>query len=221
MKMDSTLLKSCDPIGTYEDAKLPVITPLLPVNGLRRDDKGELTDDAITTVMQGLKSLGIQTDDDSTRDAVLEEARSTLCRLNAQIQFLLNTYLTEVARSEQIDPMLMTLIKEKNRAMQDILSVSRQVIVLHPFKPIGDFVEGFIGNTATTRAKAILEEFQDVDSTVSSRQQILEKSNLGQLAARSVEDSETKNNFAARQLELYAFLNIVAIGLLFYIYTAK
>jgi hypothetical protein len=117
--------------------------------------------------------------------------------------------------------MLMTLIKEKNRAMQDILSVSRQVIVLHPFKPVGDFVEGFIGNTANTKANAILEEFQDVDSTVSSRQQILEKSNLGQLTARRVEDSETKNNFAARQLELYAFLNIVAIGLLFYIYTAK
>jgi hypothetical protein len=221
MKMDSTLLKSCDPITTHEDAKLPVITPLLPVKGLRRDDKGELTDDAITTIMQGLKSLGIQTDNDSTRDAILQEARSTLCRLNAQIQFLLNTYLTEVARSEQIDPMVMTLIKEKNRAMQDILSVSRQVIVMYPFKSRGDFVEGFVGNTATTREEAILEEFQDVDSTVSSRQQILEKSNLGQLAVRSVEDSETKNNFAARQLELYAFLNIVAIGLLFYIYTAK
>ena len=219
--MDSTLLKSCDPITTHEDAKLPVITPLLPVKGLRRDDKGELTDDAITTIMQGLKSLGIQTDNDSTRDAILQEARSTLCRLNAQIQFLLNTYLTEVARSEQIDPMVMTLIKEKNRAMQDILSVSRQVIVMYPFKSRGDFVEGFVGNTATTREEAILEEFQDVDSTVSSRQQILEKSNLGQLAVRSVEDSETKNNFAARQLELYAFLNIVAIGLLFYIYTAK
>jgi hypothetical protein len=120
--------------------------------------------------------------------------------------------------------MIMTLIKEKNQAMQDILSLSRQVIAMYPFKTEGDFIEGFLGTTMGDRSamlKALKEEFQDVDSTVVSRQQILEKSNLGELMGRGLQDTEIENTFAARQLELYTFLNVVAVGLLFYIYTAK
>lgn len=223
MKMKSTLLTSCDPIQTYEDAKMPVVTALLPVKGLRRDQTGELTDDAIKTILEGLKSLGIQIDTDANRDAVLQEARMSLCRLNGQIQFLLNTYFSEVARSQRVDPVLMTTIKDKNRAMQDILSISRQVIKTYPFKPIGNFIEAFVGssNTSEAKLKEIKEEFQDIDSTVASRQQVLEKNNLVELVERGVEDTEMKNVFAARQLELYTFLNVVALGLLFYIYTAK
>jgi len=201
-----------------------VITPLLPVKGLRRDDKGELTEDAIKTILEGLKSLGIQVDSDATRDAVLHESRTALCRLNSQIQYLLNQYFSDVGHSLVVDPTIMTIIKEKNQAMQDILSLSRQVIAMYPFKTEGDFIEGFLGTTMGDRSamlKALKEEFQDVDSTVVSRHQILEKKNLEELMGRGLQDTEVQNTFAARQLELYTFLNVVAVGLLFYIYTAK
>jgi hypothetical protein len=221
--MKSSLLTSCDPIDTVEDAKMPVVTPLLPVKGLRRDDKGELTEDAIKTIMEGLKSLGIQVDSDDTRDAVLHEARKTLCRLNLQVQFLLNLYGYEVGRGQTVGPILMTLIKEKNQAMQDILSVSRQVIVMYPFKPIGRFIEKFIGISDGNSGSldAFNEEFKDISTTVASRQTMIEENRIEELMERGIEDTYVQNTYAARQLELYTFMNIVALGTLFYIYSAK
>jgi hypothetical protein len=222
--MKSSLLTSCDPINTVEEARLPVITPLLPIKGLRRDDKGELTEDAVKTILEGLKSLGIQVDTDATRDAVLQEARMCLCRLNSQIQFLLNMYGDDVGHSHIVDPVLMTVLKEKNQAMQDILSLSRQVIVMYPFKPVGNFIEKFVGTSAnenSTTLNAIREEFEDVNSVVSSRQAMLNYTKTEELMERGMEDTEVQNTYASRQLELYSFMNVVAAGLLFYIYSAK
>jgi hypothetical protein len=222
--MKSSLLTSCDPIDTVEEARLPVITPLLPIKGLRRDDKGELTEDAVTTILEGVKSLGIQVDNDATRDAILQEARTSLCRLNSQIQFLLDMYGDNVGHSKIVDPALLMILKEKNQAMQDILSLSRQVIAMYPFKPIGNFIEKFVGTSANQNSatlNTIKEEFEDLKSAVSSRQAILNHTKTEELMERGMEDTEVQNTYASRQLELYSFMNVVAAGLLFYIYSAK
>jgi hypothetical protein len=60
------VLQMCDPVLTQEDAERRVISALIPTPGLRRDNLGNLTDDSIQTVMEGLKSLGITIDSDST-----------------------------------------------------------------------------------------------------------------------------------------------------------
>jgi hypothetical protein len=57
----SDVLSGCDrdQVTTMAAAKKPVITPLLPIKGLRHDDNGDLTTDAMKTITDGLTSLGI------------------------------------------------------------------------------------------------------------------------------------------------------------------
>ena len=110
----------CDPIQTQKEAEAKILSVLLPVPGLRRDDKGNLTDDSIQTVMEGVKSLGVQVDSDATKTAVLQEAKAALCKLNAQYEFLLSMLLTAIARSDQaaITKELISILREKNQSMQ-------------------------------------------------------------------------------------------------------
>jgi hypothetical protein len=104
--MDNSILNGCDPVLTMADATRQIVTPLLPISGLRRDLSGNLTDDAIKTVMEGLTSLGItlsfkdrnerivssrsgSDDAKDVTDAILYEAKDSLCKLNSQYEFLL------------------------------------------------------------------------------------------------------------------------------------
>lgn len=207
---DNTILNSCDySVLTMEDAKRPIITVLLPVKGLRRDMSGNLTDDAVKTVLEGVKSLGIRMDSDSAVDALLQEAKSALCKMNKQYEFLLTAMFTAVSRSEKLDIEILNTLKAKNQDMQDILSVSRQVLKK---SPTSTKKEGFVGNQEGYR-----EAFQGASDTVADRAAKLNTSNLMDLRAHSIEVTEDNNRYASHLLSLYSFLNIVAVGFILYI----
>jgi len=205
-----TLLQSCDPVSTMDEAMRPVITPLLPVKGLRRDASGNLTADAIKTVMDGVKALGVAPDSESARDAMLQEARYALCRFYAQYDFLLKSYAVAIARAETPDQAVAAALAEKLQSMQDILSVSRAVLTL------GDAAganEGFqVRNDAVIR-----EAFETVAQRLEKEKKRLKSKRRFDLGERALDAVEEKNRFANRQMGLYAFMNIVAVGLLFYI----
>ena len=194
-----SLLSSCDPVTNIDDAVAPILTPLLPVKGLRRDASGNLTDDAYKTIMDGIQSLGINKNDSASRTAILQEARFVLCRIYAQYQYLLNSFTTSIARSEQIKPDLVATLKERLQQMTDILSVARRVID-----------EG---------GSDTVEAFTNMATLIKSYQERLKTTNARTLHLRALEDSREKNVYAARQLALYSFMNIVAAGLLFYVMT--
>jgi hypothetical protein len=94
---------------------------------------------------------------------------------------------------------------------------------MYPFKPIGRFIEKFIGISDGNSGSldAFNEEFKDISTTVASRQTMIEENRIEELMERGIEDTYVQNTYAARQLELYTFMNIVALGTLFYIYSAK
>jgi hypothetical protein len=212
---DNTILNSCDySVLTMEDAKRPIITVLLPVKGLRRDMSGNLTDDAVKTVLEGVKSLGIQVDSNSTTDALLQEAKSVLCKMNKQYEFLLAAMFTAVSRSEKLDMDLMNTLKAKTQDMQDVLSVSRQVLNKPPSK---DKKEGFVGNQESLSMAKYREAFQGASNTVADRAAKLNTSNLMDLRTHSIELTEDNNRYASHLLNLYSFLNIVAVGFILYI----
>ena len=94
--MSDQLLKGCDEVKTMKDAQKSVVTPLLPVKGLRHDESGELTKDAMKTITDGLSSLGINVESDDAQRPILLETRQALCILNAQYQFLLGTLFVSI-----------------------------------------------------------------------------------------------------------------------------
>lgn len=207
-----SLLKSCDPVQTVAEATRPVVTPLLPVKGLRRDASGNLTDDAIKTILDGVKSLGVEINSEASRDAILQEARSALCRFYAQYSFLVNMFTVAMSRAEPFDSAMFATLKEKLQAMRDIVGVAQYVINTMPEG--GPLKESFIVGKKPSGSK---EAFQTLADSLADQQQLVNTKNLFQLKQRALEDTEEKNTYASRQLGLYAFMNIVAVGLLFYI----
>ena len=215
--MSDSILSGCDPITTLEDAQAPVVTMLLPVKGLRHDENGDLTSDAIQIITSGITNLGLKLEMGDTQMAILKEARHVLCSLNAQYEFLLSTMFTAIKNSQTVPKAVLDSIKEKNAAMRDIISVSRQIINGN-YSDGTKFIEGFINQESSSKneIKKIMEGFNRMEEDLNDerREEYLE-------TKRSYDISIENNKSVSANLSLYSFLNVIAVGLLFYIVTAK
>jgi hypothetical protein len=190
-----------------DEAKRPVISPLLPVKGLRHDSNGDLTDDALKIIKDGIASLGIDINTDSAHAAIMSEVKTTLCNLNAQYEFMLSAYSDSLQSGKPADDEMVKQIKEKNQAMRDIISLSRHVMDM-PAKKDDKMVEGFLGSddALDDNMRKQLDGLSD---------------ELKTFKLRNYQVSQEKNKSMNAYLNVYGFLNVVAIGLLFYIITAK
>jgi soluble cytochrome b562 len=216
--MSDKVLSQCDPVLNRQEAEAPVLSALIPVKGLRRDLSGNLTKDSMTTIVEGLKSLGVVINSELSKTAVLQESRTALCKLNGQFDFLLNEFVTNVARSEMnnIDEKLFTSMKEKNQHMQDVIAVSRHVLSM----PIDKVKEGFLGEVADPFAD-FRESFQEMESVVNNNNSMISSGNVKARDQRALDVSNEKNLYAERLTNMYGLLNVTAIGLLFYIMYSK
>ena len=219
----STIINSCDPITSIEDAKTPFISPLIPINGLRHDEKGDLTSDAIQTILDGIKSLGIDPTTEDSQTAILKEAKQTLCKIDAQYEYLVKSFMSDEAIT---DKDTLSLLAEKNQSMKDIISFSRHIIDMSVSpKDATSMVEGFLSiGTSTSKNKHIKmrEAFDDMGLNLDARSFDLQNGSVpSEFRKRTFEVSEQENRSINTYLSLYGFMNIVAVGLLFYIVSVK
>ena len=232
--MSDQILKSCNEVKTMKDAQRPIITPLLPVKGLRHDEMGELTADALNTVVDGLKSMGIDVDTEEAQNAIILETRQALCNLNAQYQFLLSSLFLSIRNNDPLSVKLIELIQVKNMAMRDILSASRQILEnVSCKKNASKLVEGWqdVDPAAITKMNN-MKAFSDVKDTLIKDDNALKERRFTDLfkenfqnaggndmedEMRSFEVSEERTRSVSANLALYSFLNVIAVGLLFYI----
>lgn len=210
MSVRHSIIDRCDAVLTQGDADLPVITPFLPVTGLRHDESGKLSADSIKTILDGMKSLGVVIDTEDKQYGVIQEAKYILCKLNAQYEFMLNSLLSSISRSEKVDPDLISKLQTKNQNMQDVLSISRHVLEmdLNPVK------EGFISSYTPSN---ILEEFQTITNTLQAESAQLKAKKYDDIRKHSIEISGDAARYASRFMEIFSFLNITAFGILLYI----
>ena len=162
--------------------------------------------------------MGIQLDSEAAKDALLQEAKTTLCRLNRQYEFLLTTLFTSISRSETVNKELIDSLRSKNQAMQDVLSVSRHVMNKPPAD--GKMVEGFLDTRFEPTRREMREAFQTIANTVAERDNLLEAGDYNELKNRGLEITEERNTYANNMIGLYGILNVVAVGLLVYVMTA-
>jgi hypothetical protein len=221
----------CEAVTTMKDAEKPVVTPLLPVKGLRHDENGDLTADAMKTIVDGLLSLGIDSESEDAQNAILMETRQALCNLNAQYQFLLSTFFMSIRSNEPLSAKIIELIRDKNMAMRDILSVSRQILEKVPANKDGKkLVEGWTNVVAESNTKkTALEGFTAIQKQLVADENLLKANNYDTLKRenftstinvderRAFEISEERTKSVSANLALYSFLNVIAVGLLFYI----
>jgi len=209
MSTDDSILSSCPEITTMSDAMAPIASPLLPIVGLRHDKDGNLTDDAIQTIMDGIKSMGMDINSDDIKTAVLDQAKKTLCTTNSQYIFLLNSYRT--TSNKDVYEQLFA----KAQGMKDILSVARHIVDLK--EPDGTMIEGFLGNYTGNSKVALKEAFDSVQDRINNYDIMM--AGVTDFESEKLIISEQKNRSVDSYLSLYGFMNVVAIGLLFYITT--
>jgi hypothetical protein len=225
--MTDQILTGCQAeIKNMKDAQKPIITPLLPVKGLRHNENGDLTEDAMKTIIDGLSSLGINVDTEDAQNAILMETRQALCNLNAQYQFLLSSFFTSIHKDETLSGKMIELIREKNMAMRDILSVSRQILEKAPANKDGKkFIEAWIDLKPDNKTKYV-EAFANMQKELVDEANALSEKRYENFdnavrkqidEERSLEISEERMRSVSANLTLYSFLNVIAVGLLFYI----
>jgi hypothetical protein len=126
-----------------------------------------------------------------------------------------------IRNSETIPKSVLDSIKEKNAAMRDIISVSRQIIK-GTYSNGTRFIEGYTNTPSTkeTTIKKTLEAFNNIADHLVNDQHAITKEDYNDLQ-RSYEISVENNKSVSANLSLYSFLNVIAIGLLFYIVSAN
>ena len=204
---------NCIQVTSVDDAMKKLPSSVVPIEGLRRDNDGNLTADALRTIVDGLKSRGIDPTDPTVHGKLQADLATFLCSLNNQYTVLLKEMVSKLTAKEQPPKEFIEIIKDKNITMQDVINVSRH---LDGIQTPATFIEGWQNTESTTDKKAgkevfsqrLKEDFQTLDGSSSGYLEIQK---------RMVEVTGEKNKIAYNYLGLYGFLNLIAIGLLIFI----
>jgi hypothetical protein len=198
---------NCLPVSGPDDAMKKLPSSVLPINGLRRDNNGDLTADALRTIIDGLKSRGIDPTDAKVRNTIQTDLASLICSVNLQYGVLLREVFRLTKAKEPVSEEIIKATKDKNITMQDAINVSRH---LDGIQASESMIEGWQNTESTpkrnTYAQQLKEEFQ-----------VLDGGSYLDIQKRMVNVTEQKNAMAYNYLGLYGFLNLIAIGLLVYI----
>jgi hypothetical protein len=207
---------SCAPITSLKEAEADIPSSVLPIKGLRRDSQGNLTQDAITTVIDGIKSRGIDPTDRAVKEKLQHDLGILLCSVNNQYEFLMKELLGRLSANESVDSALIDKVREKNLFIQDILNVSRHLKGITVFDTSSEYIEGW-QKTVPLDSPAMKEGFQ---ASLQSDMAMLDTKSYSHLRNRMITVSAEKNVMASNYLGIYGLLNIVAVGLLIYVSVA-
>jgi hypothetical protein len=207
---------SCIEVTSLNEAMKKLPSSVVPINGLRRDNEGNLTSDALRTIVDGLKSRGIDPTDPVIHDKLQKDLGTFLCSLNNQYTVLLKELLRLTTSKQPISDEFTEIIKDKNITMQDVINVSRHLDGIQPSDGNRAFIEGWQNTESTGNSKENNEELlnqlkEEFTAVLTGNHSKLETQE------QMLKMTEQKNKFAHNHLGLYGFLNIIAIGLMIYI----
>jgi len=199
---------SCPDVTTLEQALTHIPSSVLPIVGLRRGENGALTDDAKESVMDSLKSRGMDPTNPETNKKLIGDLNSLICVVNKQYQFLLTVLSVSVAAGEKKDDEFLNNIIKKNLFMLDILTMSRHIMAIKSYDGSGSFIEGWqSGSTSTNVDTAAMTQ-------LAKEREMLKSTDLRK---HMVQITGEKNNVASNYLAIYGFLNLIAVGLILYV----
>jgi hypothetical protein len=203
---------SCVQVNTYDGAMKEIPSSVLPISGLRRDSQGNLTRDALTMIVDGLKSRGIDPTDKAENQKLRNELGILLCSFNNQYQFLLNELLKRIAENKPVTKDFLNTLKDKNRTMQDVLNTSGYLEGIKSFGRDTDFIEGWQNTESVPKSNSVT-----TIEGLRGDMEAFESESYAELSKHMVVVTQEKNKVASNYLGLYGFLNLVAVGLLIYV----
>lgn len=203
----------CPNITTLEQAEAKLPSSVLPISGLRRGSDGILTDDAKSTIIDGLKSRSIDITEPSTKQKVLGELVGLMCSVNKQYQFLLKELYRRFSASEEITDEFTGIVREKNLFMLDILTISRHIQTLKTYDGTVPFIEGW----QNQQPIVYTPDMNTMTKTLQRDRHMLDSRSYEELRKHMVDITVEKNNVATNNLGFYGFLNLIAVGMIIYV----
>jgi hypothetical protein len=162
---------SCIQVDTLDEAMRDIPSSVLPITGLRRDADGALTKDALSMIVDGLKSRGIDPTDKGENDRIRSELIVFLCSLNNQYQFLISELLKKTSQNNVVTKDFLRVVKNKNQTMQDVINTSGYLQGIKSFGRDTDFIEGWQNtqSTLTSPETSTIEGLQNDMNALESK----------------------------------------------------
>lgn len=224
---------SINPTTNLEDVYTGQIK-LLPTSVLStdRDSDGLLTSTALTKILQDMSSSGVLPNPQTSTaaayrakaKALLDSAKAEYCFYNARYKAALDylfagirnltTNLTTGSGSADLQQVVESRLEKTqtlNRKLNDLIQIMNKV------------TEKLMNSSSTLQ-----EEIVRFTTTLRNNKEKLEKQNQViqsneasmRLQKQMVKYTEEKSRYSDNLLKMYSFLNIVALGLLVYVYKA-
>jgi hypothetical protein len=196
---------------TLEEAEKEIPSTLFPVYGLRRGADGALSLDAVRTVVDGLKSRGIDPKDEATKRELIRQIETLFLTVKSQYDYLVDDMFSYLDQGRPIPARRLEAALQKNQYLMDLLTVLRHVQAMDIYDGSSTFIEAW-QNPVPPAAPGLTP----TADTLKNERELLENKRIYELKMERVKVSEEKNRVATNYIGLYGFLNLIAIGLVIY-----
>lgn len=223
---DQTLSTDTELSATYS-GNTPGVLPAAPNGSSDRDDKGKLLQTAISTIITQLKSSGIIPSPTGTtpdvfikkQQELIQNLQAEYCFYESRYKYALNKlftaissgYLSGTPENKAAVQSYLDKTKMLNRRLNDLTQIMNGVTenMLYTSDSIQNEIEQF-----NKRIKAQKEKLDAQNKIITSGEATTS------IRKEMVKYTEEKGKYTDNLLKLYSFLNIVALGLLVYVYKA-
>ena len=203
-------------------------------SSITRDTNGLIPNSAISGLIQSLTSSGVvpalppnsaiaaDLENFLTKDtAFLEGAKAEYCYYSERYAWSINqlfgslvgpngqSYMTVTSAQQATINKYLQASVQLNQSLNDITQILKGVAAnrINDARSLGDA----IGN--------LNQQLENTEQGLAKQKEILTKGNDTTVLYKEMEKySKQKNNYTSNMLMLYSFLNITALGLLFYVY---
>jgi hypothetical protein len=214
----NTALTDTDLQTIYGNGVQQGILPAEPYQQSDREANGMLKETTIQQIIATLKSKGvISINSDEKQKALLVNLQDEYCFYDSRYKYSLQKLLTSIqqvyiensTQNQQIMYNYLDSTRKLNQRLNDLAQVSNG-----------------ISNDMLKTATTLKSQISSFNKNIKEKQQKLEKQNktlssqeaIEKLNREQVKFTEEKARYTNNLLKTYSFLNIVALGLLVYIY---
>lgn len=213
--------------ATYDGGTNPGALPAVPNGASERDDKGKLLQTTVSTIITNMKSRGIiPSSTGSTAELFIKKQQVLIQNLQAEYCFYESRYTYALQK-------LFTSISSgylsgstENKATVDSY-LSKTKILNTRLNDLTQIMNGVTENMLLT-SDSIANEIEQFNARIKVQKAKLDAQNkiimtgdtTTNIRKEMIKYTEEKAKYTDNLLNLYSFLNIVALGLLVYVYKA-
>jgi hypothetical protein len=213
--------------ATYGDGVKVGVLPSVPSGSSERDDKGKLLQTTISTIITNLKSKGmIPSPAGATPDVFIQKQQALIQNLQSEYCFYESRYKYALDKLfSAISSGYLSGTPENKASVQSYLTTTK--ILNTRLNDLTQIMNGITESMLST-SDSIQNEIEQFNKRIKQQKDKLDAQNkiimtgdtTTNIRKQMVKYTEEKAKYTDNLLRLYSFLNVVALGLLVYVYKA-